>query len=190
MKQLCVLNLLLTSLVGLHAQSSFSWDVGAEFQAYPTGLIPGLVFEFGFAERNGVHLKLGYNIFDHRDLGEHDDEDGSGLGISMGYRRYFQDGQGGFLLGARSDVWFNGVDWIDNPGEPLQTVGHTDLIVVQPTVEAGYQWKLANNQLRLAPHAAFGWEWNARTEGSDTGQGAIVLVGVRLQYRVKEVRPD
>ena len=32
------------------------FDLGFEFQAYPTGLIPGLRLESGFGEQHAVHL--------------------------------------------------------------------------------------------------------------------------------------
>ena len=42
------------------AQSNKSADIGLEIQAYPTGLIPGLLFEIGLSEKDGLLGKVGY----------------------------------------------------------------------------------------------------------------------------------
>lgn len=166
-----------------HTEPTF--DAGLEIQAYPTGLIPGLTAELGFRERNAVHIRLGYNFFDHRDFGVHDDEDGGGPGFTLGYRRYFRDGGSGLWLGARADVWFNGVTWCDGCESSTVTTGTTELVVLQPTAEAGWLFAVADEKMRLGPSVGFGWEWNAVTKGEPTGEGAILLLGARLQYRVK-----
>ncbi|MFT7587931.1 MAG: hypothetical protein ACI959_000136, partial [Limisphaerales bacterium] len=101
-----------------------------------------------------------------------------------GYRRYFKDANKGFYTGVRADLWLNHVDWTDEIDPITILAGETDLVVIQPTVEAGYQF-IVGESLLLAPHAAFGWEWNADTDGEPTGEGAIILIGVRAQFRVK-----
>ena len=45
------------------------FDLGFEFQAYPTGLIPGLRLESGFGEQRAVHLRLGYYWLRHQGFG-------------------------------------------------------------------------------------------------------------------------
>ena len=183
-----VLAMFSTSLV-LQAQEGEetepTFDAGLEMQAYPTGLIPGVTAELGFQERNAVHIRIGYNLFDHRDLGVHEDEDGGGPGFTLGYRRYFRDGGSGLWLGARADVWFNGVTWCDGCESSAVTTGTTELVVLQPTAEAGWLFAVADEKVRLGPSIGFGWEWNAVTEGEPTGEGAILLLGARFQYRVK-----
>lgn len=155
-------------------------DISFEFQAYPTGLIPGLRLEKSFNEKNAVHLRLGYQIIDHRDLGVQTDEKGSGYGFSLGYKRYFQAGFNGWFLGARTDLWFNTLDW-ENLSDfpPLFSSGTTKVTVVQPTLEGGYRWSLGESGF-IAPTVAFGFEVNVKTEGADVGEGPILLLGFLL----------
>ncbi len=58
--------------------------INIELQAYPTGLIPGLRVEHSLNEKHTLNMRLGVNLFDHRDLGVQDSEKGWGLGGSIG----------------------------------------------------------------------------------------------------------
>ena len=156
-------------------------DICFEFQAYPTGLIPGVRIEKGFDEKNAVHLRLGYQFIDHRDLGKHSDETGSGYGFTVGYKRYFKDDFNGFFAGIRNDIWFNEIDWEDADVQNTES-GTSEIIVLQPTAEAGYLFNLGGNWI-LAPTLAFGYEVNVKTKGEPTGEGAILLVGVNFGKR-------
>lgn len=160
------------------------FDLNFEFQAYPTGLIPGLRLEKGFADRHALHLRLGYNWIRHRDLGEHGDERGDGYGFSLGYKYYFRDGFEGWFLGLRDDTWFNTLDWEDyDANDAVINSGTSEIVVVQPTAEAGYTFTLGNGGWTLTPNVAFGFEINVQTEGADVGQGAILLLGVKVGPR-------
>lgn len=155
------------------------FDLHFEFQAYPAGLIPGLRAEQGFGGKNAAHLRLGLNLMDHRDLGKHDDETGTGWGFTLGYKRYFREGYRGPFVGARSDVWFNEMDWMDNDGP---RTGTTKITVLQPTAETGWLLPLGE-KFHFTPSVAFGYEVNVKTEGEPTGEGAIFLLGISLGYR-------
>ena len=157
-------------------------DVSLEFQAYPTGLIPGVRIEKNFNERSAVHLRLGYQLINHRDLGVHESEKGNGYGFSLGYKHYLKENHEGFFLGVRNDIWLNTIDWIDNIDTPSPITGTTMITVVQPTAEGGYTFLFGDNFL-FAPSIGFGFEINVRTEGEPTGQGAILLVGFLLGKR-------
>ncbi len=170
------LTLLLASLFGQAQNTPF--DISFEFQAYPTGLIPGIRLEKGFGEKNAAHLRFGYQVIDHRDLGKHDDETGSGWGFTLGYHRYFKGGYQGFFLGARNDFWFNSMEWEMNDG----TSGKTDIVVVQPTAQAGWVFLFGEKWL-LSPTLSFGYEINVKTEGEATGEGAIILLGLNFGRR-------
>ena len=166
----------------VHAQKTSVLDVDFEFQAYPTGLIPGLRIEKGFADQHAVHLRLGYQIIDHRDLGVQEDETGSGYGLTLGYKRYFRPDFSGWFVGVRSDVWFNQIDWKNRIGMSDETSGTSDIVVIQPTAEAGYLFEFGNNWI-FSPSLAFGWEVNVQTEGEDVGEGSIILVGLNFGKR-------
>lgn len=162
--------------------ASAQTDLSFEFQAYPTGLIPGVRVEKNFSEKHAVHLRLGYQLINHRDLGVHESEKGNGFGFSLGYKRYFKAGHEGLFLGGRSDVWLNTLDWMDNIGAANELKGTTMITVVQPTLEGGYAF-LLGDQFIFAPSLGFGFEVNVRTEGEPTGQGAILLAGFLLGMR-------
>ncbi len=184
LQKIVLITLLSFCFIFLNAQSeeaSNPLDVSFEFQAYPTGLIPGLRIEKGFADKHAVHLRIGYQWIRHRDLGEHDDERGTGYGFTLGYRKYFGEGFKGFSLSSRCDLWFNELDWKDDT--PAGEVNGTSKItVVQPTIEAGYTFEFGN-QMIFTPTAAFGYEVNVKTDGADVGEGAILLIGFEIGKR-------
>ena len=53
------------------------WAIGVEAQVYPTGLIPGIRVQKAINDKGMLHIRGGYNLADHRDLGEHEDETGA-----------------------------------------------------------------------------------------------------------------
>lgn len=175
--------IILTFSTALPAQTSAS-SIGIEFQAYPTGLIPGLRFDYNFASRHGVQLRAGYNWVRHRDLGVQDNEEGDGFGGTLGYRFYFRDGWTGWFAGARCDLWRNQLDWQDKDDNGVVTgSGTSKITVIQPTAEGGYLFTLGNGGWFLAPSLAFGVEVNVKTEGAPMGEGTILLVGVCVGKR-------
>ena len=159
----------------LNAQNPLSY--GFEFQAYPTGLIPGIYFEHSTGERSDIYARLGYNWIRHRDLGKHDDERGDGFGFSVGYKYFISDaGKTKWRLGIKNDIWWNSIDWTEG-----SDTGNTQITVVQPTLELGYV--LQRNNLSISPTLAFGYEVNVKTDGSPTGEGAILLLGFQVGRR-------
>lgn len=163
------LGFLFSLLVSVMCQSSLNF----EFQAYPTGLIPGLRYEYQLNDESKLLLRAGYNWIRHRDLGVHDDERGDGFGFTLGYTKRISN----FDLSLKNDFWWNSIDWENDVTAPNMTSGNTKITVIQPTIEAAY---LVTEKFR--PTLAFGYEWNAKTEGEETGQGPILLVG--LIYRL------
>lgn len=180
-KRYLLLSLLIFLNFGLFAQSSV-FDLDFEFQAYPTGLIPGLKLERGFSDHHAVSLRLGYQIIDHRDLGVQDNEEGNGYGFTLGYKYYFKPNFRGLSLGVRNDIWFNEIDWMDNIGSAVELTGTTKVTVVQPTAEATYLIPVGSSWV-FAPSLAFGYEINVKTEGEPVGEGAILLLGINFGKR-------
>ncbi|MEZ5038940.1 MAG: DUF3575 domain-containing protein [Saprospiraceae bacterium] len=158
------------------------FDFGIEFQAYPTGLIPGLRLEKGFAEQHAVHLRLGYNWLRHQGYGVHEDERGGGLGFTLGYKYYFKEGFERWFLGVKNDIWWNEVDWKDQLGTANEISGTSNITVVQPTLEAGFTL-MAGENWTFSPSLAFGYEVNVKTKGAPTGEGPIVLLGFTFGKR-------
>ena len=155
--------------------------LGAELQAYPAGVISTV--HAGLSECGEAELRLhaGWNETDREDWGDHHDEQGGGPGLGFSGRRYFGEGLDGWFIGARADLWFLEIDWIQNPGTPLARSGDSDVIVLQPTVFGGYRWALGD-AWALELSVAGGAEINVHTSGEDVGEGAIGLLGLSLSY--------
>lgn len=160
------------------AQSGFGgW--GLELQVYPTGIMPGVRFAWDLTEQDELNLRVGANLFDHRDLGVQPEEIGGGGGGTLGYRRYLGAERASWFLGARVDIWRNINNWRSEIGTPDEMSGTSRIVVVQPTAEAGYRFSLGDNWT-LNPALGFGLEWNVVTDGAEVGQGPILLIGVSL----------
>ncbi|MCC6724199.1 MAG: hypothetical protein IT258_06775 [Saprospiraceae bacterium] len=157
-------------------------DIGLEFQVYPTGIIPGFRIEKSVNKYDVANARVGYQIINHRDQGLHDDEKGSGYGLSLGYKHYFEKYFSGINLGIRTDVWFNSIDW-KTTTDTGTLKGKSDIIVLQPTLELGWAFLLGDNMV-LTPAIAAGFEKNIKTKGEKTGEGLILLAGITAAYRM------
>lgn len=160
--------------------------LGAEVQLYPAGVIAGLHGRSEVGAGEFVTARVAANVTDRRDFGERDDEEGSGWGAGVGYRRYLDatidgsaDSGAGWLWGARLDVWDLEIDWIDDPGGAGETRGTTDLVVLQPTLEVGYGFDLSSGW-RGEVVLGLGAEINVEEDGREVGEGAIALLGITL----------
>ncbi|QDV07324.1 hypothetical protein Poly30_28470 [Planctomycetes bacterium Poly30] len=151
-------------------------QTGVEIQAYPAGIIPALHFRKTVSDRDVITARLGTNITDRRDWGEHDDESGSGFGGGLGWRRSLNHPspltESGFHYGARLDLWNLNIDWKD-PGRS----GSTDILVLQPSAEFGYGWTHPSLG-RFETTLGLGVEINVDTDGEDVGEGPILLFGL------------
>jgi hypothetical protein len=153
---------------------------GIELQAYPAGVIAGLHGEYALSERDVLTARLAWNETDRGDFGEHDDEQGGGPGGGIGWRRFLGAGRSGWLFGARVDVWQLEIDWEDDL--PAAREGTTDVLVVQPSLEAGYRWRLGDSRWTFDLTGSLGVELNVDTDGEDVGEGPIGLIGATLTY--------
>ena len=189
LKRLIVITLLITSGSGflhsrLHAQDITilpliypKWTAGLSYKVYPAGMIFGVRGDRLIGSKNSLSLMVGYNRARHQDFGVHEDERGGGPGISIGYRRYLKNNRTGPYLGLNQDFWMNKIDWRDNIGQTNELSGTTDILVVQPTAEAGWSFVFKDKWV-LTPNIAFGMEINTMQEGEDVGEGAILLIGI------------
>lgn len=148
---------------------------GAEMQAYPAGVIPGLQVRRRLNDADAVFVRVAANLTERNDWGEHDDESGSGFGGGVGWRRALGGSldEDGWIIGARVDLWSLEVDWKD----PGPRSGSTDVLVLQPTLEGGHGWTRAGGD-RIEATLGLGAEINVDTDGEDVGEGAIVLLGI------------
>lgn len=169
--------------VPLHAQP-LQPVVGLDLQAYPAGQIGVVQGAWPVASQHLVGLHAGYNRTRRQDFGKHDDECGGGPGFGGRWRYFLNDQQTGFHAGTRLDVWFLEIDWREDDPARLVREGTTDITVVQPTAQVGYGWLIANDRLTVDATISLGVEINVRTDGDPVGEGAILLGGLSLSYRL------
>jgi len=155
-----------------------SFELGLEIQAYPTGIIPGIRFEKYLNSSSSLNFRLGYQLIDHRDLGVQNNEDGSGYGASIAYRRFFKSNHKGLSLAFRTDLWFNKIDWENDSG-----IGTSNITVIQPSLMGEYALRVSDG-FSITPSLSFGWEWNVTTDGIPTGEGAIILLGCAFGFGI------
>lgn len=167
-------------LFAQEAESKYA-AFGIEVQQYPTGFLFGGRVEFGFKTHQSFDVRVSYNLVDHRDLGVHDNEEGDGLGFTLGYRYYFKPENDRLFFGLRSDLWFNTIDWEDDPN----VSGTTNVVVLQPTAIGGYVF-LIKERWTITPTLAFGQEINIVENGAPVGEGSILLWGINFSYRLKK----
>ena len=154
---------------------------GVKVQAYPAGLIVAVQGSFAVGHKDAVRAFAAYNATDRRDFGEHDNEEGGGPGFGLAWRHYLAAGHQGIHFGARTDLWFLEIDWEDDAGP---RAGTTDITVLQSAAQMGYTWTAAQDRLVLEGTVALGAEINVRTQGEPVGEGAILLVGFGVTYRL------
>ncbi|MFZ5628006.1 MAG: hypothetical protein ACOY5B_02685 [Spirochaetota bacterium] len=179
------LGLLLLSLAPVFAdgtQAVSGWGFGTELQAYPAGLIPGARLEYFPDSIQNVNLRLGYNFARRQDFGRHSDERGAGWGGGIGYRRYGFRERLPFFAGFHVDWWELAIDWQQNSGSFTNT-GRTNISVLQPTFEAGFDWRFSHHWSVILA-AAIGAEINVQTRGEAVGEGAIFLLSVAIMHRL------
>ncbi|MCB9245572.1 MAG: hypothetical protein H6606_04005 [Flavobacteriales bacterium] len=178
----CLMFLLFSTQAIAQATDKNSSSIGVEFQAYPAGLMPGIQFEYQLAEHHAAHIRLGANYANRRDWGKHDDERGSGIGGTLGYR-YRGEWRGSIISsGFRTDIWDMRIRWSNTTtdmGQQSIDRGETSILVVQPTLEIGW-WKVFAQRWTLGICVSNGYEINVRTQGEPVGEGAITLLGINL----------
>jgi hypothetical protein len=165
-----------TCLAQTDSSSKKNLEIGLEIQAYPTGILLGLRLEKYMNSNSSLNLRLALQFIDHRDLGVHENEEGSGYGASLAYRRFFKPDHKGLSLALRTDLWFNEIEWQDK-----LVNGISKITVVQPTIMGEYSIQI-NPSMVITPSLSFGWEWNVSTDGEPTGEGAIILIGCTVGF--------
>ena len=153
--------------------------LGVSAQFYPAGFIPTATLEPFLNEDWSLFFRLGANITDRQDFSDFNDtEEGSGFGGSIGLRKHFELNKGKIVAGFITDLWALEIDWTD--ADAIPTSGTTDILVLQPYLEAGYFFPFKNSSSQLGATVGFGREINVRTEGEEVE--ADFILSLSLQY--------
>ena len=119
-KKLALLSLLPFLVTIAHADSTTDSRWGLEVQVYPTGVIPGIRYEWDISTQDQLFARVAYNFTERSDFGEHDDESGGGPGIGFGWRHWLNQTSSEWHYGARLDIWDLEIDW-EEDGPPEVT---------------------------------------------------------------------
>lgn len=152
-------------------------DAGGEFMGSGKGYTASLHLAYNFAVHHSFQTRIGYIKSNWKDKGLHEDEHGSGTGISLGYRYYFLVRPHGFFLGIRADVWRLNISWNQNT-----ELGTSKVWALQPAAEMGYMF-LINDLFFITPCISAGVQSNIKTEGSPVGEGFIPQFGLSTGWK-------
>ncbi|MFS4456311.1 hypothetical protein [Maribacter sp. 2304DJ31-5] len=155
--------------------------LGVSAQFYPAGFIPTVTVEPFLSEDWSLLFRAGANITDRRDFSDENiTEEGNGFGGSAGIRKHFPLSTGKIVTSFITDVWSLKIDWTDNDGTPIS--GTTDVVVVQPYLEAGYFYPFKNTTSEVGATIGFGREINVVTNGDDVAQGFILSLALQYNF--------
>jgi hypothetical protein len=158
-------------------------EMGLSMQWYPAGIIMTLNSEIFAGNKSAMLLRSGGNFINRRDYSPYNEnENGSGFGGTLGYRRHFYRKSGYFIAGFNTDIWNTWINWKNNIGQPNPTFGRTYTLVLQPWIEAGYFANPGESPFQFGLCSGFGRELNIITIGKAVGQGWINSVSLQLQY--------
>ena len=152
-------------------------DVGAEFLTSSKGNTTSLLLAYNLPVHHAFLLRAGYTSSKWKEKGNHDYEEGSGPGVSLGYRYYFLVRPHGFFLGVNAQAWKLSIDWREGT-----TTGKTKTWGLQPTVEMGYMF-LINDMFFISPTISSGIQSNFKTEGQEVGEGFITRFGISAGWK-------
>lgn len=152
-------------------------DVGGEYQHYGKGYIAVVHLAYNATVHHSAQLRIGYNKSNWKADGKHDNEEGGGPGISLGYRYYFLVRPHGFFLGARADYWRLSIDWRQG-----SIKGKSKINVFQPSAEMGYMF-LINDMFFFTPALGVGVQSNITTNGESCGDGFLFLPGISAGWK-------
>ena len=159
------------------ASSGYAQTV--EWQLYPAGAIAVVGHTFHPNDATEGRLFVGFNMTNRRDWGVQDDESGHGFGGGVDINRSLPVLGTRWKAGGRVDVWSMKINWRN---DTLGITADSRILVFQPTARVIYRLlDQPESGLRtLDATLSLGLEKNIATHGQPVGEGAILLLGVRL----------
>jgi hypothetical protein len=164
-------------------------ELGTRLLVYPAGKITTIQYG-SFSETGWTWTaEAGYNFARRQDFGLHDNEEGGGPGLGLGLRKYFTKPNSGFYVEANNQLWFLEIEWSDdNPDCPVcrffRPYGVSRIIILQPTLGAGYAFRSKSEKWAALIGLAFGQEFNIKTKGDAVGEGGISLLTFSITRRL------
>lgn len=153
-------------------KSNHKIEVGAELQLYPVGYMPMITSNIYINADWALRFRIGGNFANRKDFsGFNDDEVAKGFGGSVGLVRYFSSRWNGkTYIGATLDSWNMWTKWKDGVQTLNPTSGTTYNLVIQPWLNAGYQYPITE-KWNIVASLGFGREINVITSGEKVGEG-------------------
>ncbi len=166
---------LITCFSTSHGQNNH-YAAGFEIQQSIDGYQAAIRGEYGFGNHSAAFLRLTATEFWRDMYGIHDDENGVGYGVGLGYRYYFKHRKRGWYTELRADLWRNEVEWFETENQ-IKTTGITKVVDFQPAILFGYAFHLSRN-LRLATTFSIGDQIHIYTEGAELSSYGVVQWGL------------
>jgi hypothetical protein len=158
-------------------------NLGAEIQAYAAGASLGARADLYLGKHVNWNFRLSYHFLNRqRESDINIEEKGGGFGAALGYR-YFLDKREGIFFGGRADFRKMNIDWVAESPFSILTYGTTEVSILQPTVEVGYQFKI-NKHWTIAPAISSGFNLNLITNGERVTGGFIAHIGVNAAFKL------
>lgn len=160
-------------------------EIGAELQLYPVGYMPMITSNVFLNDKWVLRFRIGGNFANRQDFsGFNDDEVAKGFGGSVGIVRYFPSWWNGkTYIGATLDSWNMWSKWKDGLQTSNPTSGTTYNLVIQPWVNAGYQYPLTD-KWNIAASLGFGREINVITSGEKVGEGWMGIATISTNFKI------
>lgn len=180
-----VLILVMSCCVGfIHAQSEENQNkLGFGLQVYPAGLIPTAQFIWQLNDQDAIFFRAGYNLADRKDFSPvNDNEKGGGPGGTIGYKRTWARAKGAFYGGLQMDIWQMSIDWNDDIETKSPRNGVTDITVLQPWFDVGYQLPIGSSASAIFGGLGFGREINIITKGDEVAQGWMGSLNIGILF--------
>jgi hypothetical protein len=186
LKRSLLLFLLLCRIHEINAQDTErKVAIGLGVQAYPAGVIPFLQCHLYLTNDISVSARVGYNITDRKDFSPvNDHEEGSGPGISIGLNKNFNWRKNQLFVGFMTEVWQLKINWKDASNIQTNRIGQTEVIVLQPWLNAGYLKSIGKSPIDFVVGLGFGREINIITKGDEVAQGWMGSVFAGIHYNI------
>lgn len=178
------LTILCLALTATSQEAGFrTTDVGGAYQYTPDYNAFSLHLGFNAEEFHSFIVRASYLKAGNQKTSLHNNESGSGWGAYFGYRYHFSVIPKRFFLGIGVGTQFMNVDWVTAVA-PNIGAGTTKLVILQPTIEAGYTLVI-NDYMYITPSVSGVLQSKLNSKGADVnyGSGFLPAAGISIGWR-------